>query len=772
MSVRTRSRLVAVSIVVALALLASLGLIGRHQAAAQVGGRPFGPIVPPTKIGGGGGGGSGTGDLTEVQVGSGMSVQNGTGPVPIVHVLPSYWQRNVTACAAGSAVNDVADDGTPTCIAVGDLTDVLAGTGITVTDSGGPQPTVAANLAGASCSAGTFVSALSAAGAGTCTTEVGDVSAVNAGTSISVTGSTGPTPTVTLNMPPTSCSAGSYMTALTATGAGTCTAGGTTTGTGTTGRLVKWASASGLTDSIATESAGAISVAGDLLASTTGVVYGSQLRWGSATDGTTGALQAAATTNFDFDGTDLAFRAIDNAFATALALTASTGATTINYGATLNNISGTTLIKGATTLNSTLDVAGNTSVAGSIFGEAVVRVDSAGQHEWSSTASGNGAPDLALARTAASQLAVTDGAGVADTDLADVTVRNALAFNTFKTVAGGDYTWSSTALLAGAADTGITRGVAGQVVINDGDGIATADLRDLLVRSATASNAGAAFKAISTGRFEFSSTTAVAGVTDVALGRNAAGVAEINSGAAATFRDLVGRTFFNGVAAGTAFKATSTGRVEWSSTTAHTGASDLGLERSAAGVLAVNDGAGVLTADLRDFTARTFLADNAGVVFKTVSGGQMQWSSTTATGGTSDVGIGRNTANRLEVNTGTAGTFADLQVRDIRANQDAVIARTLTTSGTPPTHACTATTVQGGVHQFNAVFGAGATITTCVFTFTTACTATPSCTVSNVGNTKTTFYIGAQSTSSVTISSQNGVDFTSMTAAVNCVCHH
>lgn len=67
-----------------------------------------------------------------------------------------------------------------------------AGSGLQLTGS-----TFSANLAGASCSAGSFVSALSSTGTGTCTAETGDITDVVAGTNMTGGGSTG---SVTVNL--------------------------------------------------------------------------------------------------------------------------------------------------------------------------------------------------------------------------------------------------------------------------------------------------------------------------------------------------------------------------------------------------------------------------------------------------------------------------------------------------------------------------------------------------------------------------------------------
>lgn len=92
---------------------------------------PGGGFVPPTKIGGGAGG---AGDITDVIAGNGL-----TG-----------------GAASGAATVDVA-----------------VGTGLSVAANA-----VNLNLAGASCGAGQFVSAISATGTGTCTAEPGDISQV------------------------------------------------------------------------------------------------------------------------------------------------------------------------------------------------------------------------------------------------------------------------------------------------------------------------------------------------------------------------------------------------------------------------------------------------------------------------------------------------------------------------------------------------------------------------------------------------------------------
>lgn len=83
------------------------------------------------------------------------------------------WDGTTWACAADSDS--------------GDITAVTAGTGISGGGTSGAV-TVTANLAGASCSAGNYVSALTSTGAGTCTAEVGDISSVGATSNMGLTG--------------------------------------------------------------------------------------------------------------------------------------------------------------------------------------------------------------------------------------------------------------------------------------------------------------------------------------------------------------------------------------------------------------------------------------------------------------------------------------------------------------------------------------------------------------------------------------------------------
>lgn len=134
--------------------------------------------------------------------GSGLTLLAG-----VFAIDPTYAQRRVSGtCAAGSSIATIAQDGTVTCEADTDTTytagdgltltlndfDVAAGTGITITGDA-----VTLNMTAASCSAGSFVSAITATGGTTCTAEVGDISNVSVSGPISGGGASG---SVTIGM--------------------------------------------------------------------------------------------------------------------------------------------------------------------------------------------------------------------------------------------------------------------------------------------------------------------------------------------------------------------------------------------------------------------------------------------------------------------------------------------------------------------------------------------------------------------------------------------
>jgi hypothetical protein len=172
----------------------------------------------------GGGNLSPTGDITSVTPTPNMGLTGGA-------AVGAASLGLINTCADGQLLKSGGTGTTWTCAndndSGGDITGVTAGTGL----SGGGvtgSVTLTVNIAGASCSAGSFLSALGATGTGTCTAEVGDISGVTAGTGLSGGGTSGAV-SLAVNIAGASCSAGSFVSAISATGTGTCTAGGTGT---------------------------------------------------------------------------------------------------------------------------------------------------------------------------------------------------------------------------------------------------------------------------------------------------------------------------------------------------------------------------------------------------------------------------------------------------------------------------------------------------------------------------------------------------------------
>jgi len=118
-----------------------------------------------------------------------------------------------------------------------------------------------------------------------------------------------------------------------------------------------------------------------------------------------------------------------------------------------------------------------------------------------------------------------------------------------------------------------------------------------------------------------------------------------------------------------------------------------------------------------------------------------QYSSTTASGGTADLGWARNAAGVLEVDNGTAGTYRDLKVRHIGGGTTP----TLGTCGTSPS-------LGTGASDFAGTINVGSGVTTsCTLNFGTAFANAPAC-VESDNSTAVTGDISAISTSSVTFS--------------------
>ena len=131
----------------------------------------------------------GGGDITAVNAGTGLTGGGASGDVT-VNADTTYLQRRVSGtCAVGNAIRVIAEDGTVTCEATagggGDITDVLQGAGLSVTNPGGPQPTVGIDetytqrRVASTCPAGQAINTINQDGTITCEPAgVGDITAV------------------------------------------------------------------------------------------------------------------------------------------------------------------------------------------------------------------------------------------------------------------------------------------------------------------------------------------------------------------------------------------------------------------------------------------------------------------------------------------------------------------------------------------------------------------------------------------------------------------
>ncbi len=171
----------------------------------------------------------------------------------------------------------------------GDITGVTAGTGLTGGATSGnatldigcstgiscAADTITLNMTAQDCTAGQFLDNVTATGVFGCVAEVGDISGVTAGSGLINGGSsgsvtldiqtgTGITVTgdaVTLNMTGASCSAGQAVTAISATGTGTCSAVGTVTGSGTDNYFPLWNGTGALDASTMSDSGSVVTLA-------------------------------------------------------------------------------------------------------------------------------------------------------------------------------------------------------------------------------------------------------------------------------------------------------------------------------------------------------------------------------------------------------------------------------------------------------------------------------------------------------------------------------
>lgn len=122
------------------------------------------------------------------------------------------------------------------------------------------------------------------------------------------------------------------------------------------------------------------------------------------------------------------------------------------------------------------------------------------------------------------------------------------------------------------------------------------------------------------------------GTIDTALGRNAAGIVEINNGTAGQYRDLTLRKV--GFAYGTGF--TSGGSYD----------------------IRALDSSGVATMSF----------DTTALVFRQQASGMFGWSGTAFPYDASDTALARNAAGVVEANNGTSGTYRDILTRGLRSN--------------------------------------------------------------------------------------------------------
>ena len=237
----------------------------------------------------------------------------------------------------------------------------------------------------------------------------------------------------------------------------------------------------------------------------------------------------------------------------------------------------------------------------------------------------------------------------------------------------GGFGWVASVDPTAAMDTALGRNAAGIVEINNGTAGTFRDLRarNLIAQAAyglswdTSPQTGIYSRAVnrntliaanvncletaidgssnpqvyttSNGFFAWTSGTTLGAALDTALARNAAGVLEVNNGTAGTFRDILARTHL-------------------------VGATDTGLSRNAAGTVEVNNGT---PGTLRDLMTR-YVTTVSGVW---AGSGAVHFFTSTV-GGTSgpDVGLSRNAANVLEINSGTPGNFRDVILRSLFVN--------------------------------------------------------------------------------------------------------
>jgi hypothetical protein len=145
----------------------------------------------------------GSGDITGVTAGTGLTGGGATGGVTLSVDTTTIQGRVTGVCAVGSSIRQVNADGTVLCqndtAGTGDITGVTAGTGLTGGGGSGAvtltvDTTMIQARVNGTCAAGTFVTAISATGAVTCgndTIGTGDITGVTAGTGLTGGGASG-----------------------------------------------------------------------------------------------------------------------------------------------------------------------------------------------------------------------------------------------------------------------------------------------------------------------------------------------------------------------------------------------------------------------------------------------------------------------------------------------------------------------------------------------------------------------------------------------------
>ncbi len=214
------------------------------------------------------------GDISSVVAGTGLSGGASSGAATLTVNIAG------ASCAASEAITALGATGTGTCSTVGDITSVVAGTGLSGGATSGAA-TLTVNVAGASCSASEAVTAIGATGTGTCST-VGDITSVVAGSGLSG-GATSGAATLTVDTSTTqarvtgTCTSPNAVRAVAADGSVTCTTGVVSSSSLTTNTVPKATGANALGDSRITDDATTITAPGTV-------------SLGTATTGTTTAL--------------------------------------------------------------------------------------------------------------------------------------------------------------------------------------------------------------------------------------------------------------------------------------------------------------------------------------------------------------------------------------------------------------------------------------------------------------------------------------------------